>query len=214
MCKKFLKNIWVVFTGFIFPTQIYAKKCLENHFSLLFSSWEAADPILVSYYHNLGLPSWLSEAEFQELNSLWAYGAYSLFSDLEKSYHTQLSRLNGGLLIDTIQKDMQRILSQNLHDDSDGADVNSPHKIRIYSAHDTTLTGLFVAMDNFNFLQPPYASAIIFELYDDSSIKLLYRNETTHEPYELRLCKNSIENGARSFVDVSTSNLSCSRVVE
>ena len=127
------------------------------------------------------------------MTDLWGWGAYALFSDLEKNYHTQMSRLNGGLLIDTIQKDMDRILNitSNLNDDENGGNDQTAHKIRVYSAHDTTLTALMAAMDNFNFLQPPYASCLIFELYEDQSIKLFYRNDTSKdvEPYQLEICQ-------------------------
>merc|ERR1712066_506919 len=43
-------------------------------------------------------------------------------------------------------------------------------------------------MDNFNFMQPPYASCLIFELYEDRSIKLFFRNDTRHEPYQMEIC--------------------------
>ena len=135
----------------------------------------------------------MTEQDFQAMNDLWGYGAYSIFSDLEKTLHTQMSRLNGGLLIKTIQQDMFRILNTTLGDNSDGGDDKTAHKIRVYSAHDTTLTGLFVALDNYNFLQPPYASCAIFELYDDKSLKLFYRNDSSlSEPAELQLCRNNV----------------------
>ena len=135
------------------------------------------------------------------MTDLWGWGAYALFSDLEKNYHTQMSRLNGGLLIDTIQKDMDRILNitSNLNDDENGGNDQTAHKIRVYSAHDTTLTALMAAMDNFNFLQPPYASCLIFELYEDQSIKLFYRNDTSKdvEPYQLEICQGKDPNNQK-----------------
>merc|ERR1711881_655523 len=75
-------------------------------------------------------------------------------------------------------------------DPSDGGDPEQPHKLRIYSAHDTTIVAFLVAIDQFNFVPPPYASALIFEVYDDNSIELKYRNNTTQEPVQLKLCKN------------------------
>ena len=45
-----------------------------------------------------------------------------------------------------------------------------------------------VGLDLYNLKPPPYASALIFEVYDDETIQLSFRNDTTKEPYPLDIC--------------------------
>ncbi|KAF3827136.1 hypothetical protein GH733_002622 [Mirounga leonina] len=58
-------------------------------------------------------------------------------------------------------------------------------KLVMYSAHDTTVSGLQMALDVYNGLLPPYASCHIMEL--EYFVEMYYRNETQHEPYPLTL---------------------------
>ena len=60
----------------------------------------------------------------------------------------------------------------------------------MYSAHDTTLSFILNSLHVYDGLAPPYASAVLFELFDyeDSwSIRILYRNDTTTQPYVLTM---------------------------
>ncbi|XP_045435249.1 prostatic acid phosphatase isoform X9 [Pipistrellus kuhlii] len=60
----------------------------------------------------------------------------------------------------------------------------------LFCEHDTTISGLQMALDVFNGILPPYASCHIMELYlekGDYFVEMYYRNETNHEPYPLTL---------------------------
>lgn len=69
-------------------------------------------------------------------------------------------------------------------------------KLVMYSAHDTTVSGLQMALDVYNRILPPYASCHLVELYMDQGeyyVEMFYRNETQHEPHPLTLpgCNHS-----------------------
>ena len=54
----------------------------------------------------------------------------------------------------------------------------------MFLQHDNTLTAFMKALQVFNYIQPPYASAIVVELYQNNvtnqyTVILLYKNETT-----------------------------------
>lgn len=149
------------------------------------SSWEFSDALLCSYLHNATMPEWFYPGLLDELNVMGAYGVFSLFSDFEKSLHTKVTRLNSGNLIEEFQNNIRSMFGSSVLKE----DPNAPYKLRIYSAHDTTIEGLLVGLDLYNFKRAPYASSVFFEIYEDRSIKGFYRNDTKLEPYELQLCK-------------------------
>ena len=45
----------------------------------------------------------------------------------------------------------------------------APSLVRLYSGHDTTLTFLLHSLGLYDGTPPPYASAVIFELYQDQN---------------------------------------------
>ncbi|XP_059519943.1 prostatic acid phosphatase isoform X8 [Myotis daubentonii] len=60
----------------------------------------------------------------------------------------------------------------------------------LFCEHDTTVSGLQMALDVFNGILPPYASCHLMELYLEKGeyfVEMYYRNETHHEPYPLTL---------------------------
>ncbi|KAK2498442.1 hypothetical protein MC885_011492, partial [Smutsia gigantea] len=63
-------------------------------------------------------------------------------------------------------------------------------KLIVYSAHDTTMSGLQMALAVYNGILPPYASCHFMELYLEKGeyfIEMYYRNDTHHEPHALTL---------------------------
>lgn len=154
--------------------------------------WELYDPLYCTNIHGYDMPEFFNDDVLTQLATIWTKGAFALFSDFEKKYHTQMTRINAGNLIQQLQKDMRLMLKQGLNSDpADGGDPNKPHKIRIYSGHDTTLVALLVALDKYDMAVPNYTAALIFEVYDDNSVVMKYRNDRTKEPEELQLCTQS-----------------------
>jgi len=149
------------------------------------SSWEFSDALLCSYSHNMTMPEWFYPELLDELNTLGAYGVFSLFSDFEKKLHSKVTRLNSGNLIKEFQDNIRSMFGSDILKE----DPHAPYKLRIYSAHDTTIEGLLVGLDIYNFRRAPYASSVFFEVYDDKTVKAFYRNDTKTEPYELVICK-------------------------
>ncbi|GAB1294602.1 Prostatic acid phosphatase [Apodemus speciosus] len=143
----------------------------------LFAIWSKIyDPLYCESVHNFTLPSWATEdamIKLKELSELSLLSLYGIHKQKEKS------RLQGGVLVNEILKNM-RLATQS----------QKFRKLVMYSAHDTTVSGLQMALDVYNGLLPPYASCHIMELYHDDGghfVEMYYRNETQNEPYPLTL---------------------------
>lgn len=93
-----------------------------------------------------------------------------------------MRRLKAGPLIGQITKHLEKKSRGKLTPD---------RKLWIYSAHDTTVAAVLMALNLYNSAPPPYTAAIIFELRKNSAnehfVSLYYRNTTDQPPYELVL---------------------------
>ncbi|XP_024899419.1 prostatic acid phosphatase isoform X2 [Pteropus alecto] len=152
-------------------------KLAGYHGKDLFGIWSKVyDPLFCERVHNFTLPSWATGdamTKLKELSELSLLSLYGIHKQKEKS------RLQGGVLIDEILNNMERATQPLNH-----------RKLVMYSAHDTTVSGLQMALDVFNGILPPYASCHLMELYLEKGeyfVEMYYRNETQHEPYPLTL---------------------------
>ncbi|XP_055485789.1 prostatic acid phosphatase isoform X1 [Psammomys obesus] len=143
----------------------------------LFGIWSNVyDPLYCEGAHNFTLPPWATKdamTKLKELSELSLLSLYGIHKQKEKS------RLQGGVLVGEILKNM-KIAAQS----------QKYKKFVMYSAHDTTVSGLQMALDVYNGILPPYASCHIMELYHDERghfVEMYYRNETQHEPHPLTL---------------------------
>lgn len=147
------------------------------HGKELFEIWSNIyDPLFCESVHNFTLPSWATEdtvIKLRELSELSLLALYGIHKQKEKA------RLQGGVLVSEILKHMKRATQPWNY-----------RKLVMYSAHDTTVSGLQMALDVYNGILPPYASCHIMELYLEEGkyfVEMYYRNETHHEPYPLTL---------------------------
>uniref|UniRef100_A0A7N5K906 acid phosphatase n=1 Tax=Ailuropoda melanoleuca TaxID=9646 RepID=A0A7N5K906_AILME len=147
------------------------------HTQDLFGMWtKVYDPLFCESVHNFTLPSWATEdtmTKLKELSELSILSIYGIHKQKEKS------RLQGGVLVSEILNHMKSATQPSNH-----------RKLVMYSAHDTTVSGLQMALDVYNGILPPYASCHIMELYLEKGeyfVEMYYRNETQHEPYPLTL---------------------------
>ncbi|XP_045859515.1 prostatic acid phosphatase isoform X2 [Meles meles] len=147
------------------------------HTQDLFGMWtKVYDPLFCESIHNFTLPSWATEdtmIKLKELSELSILSIYGIHKQKEKS------RLQGGVLVREILKHMKSAAQPSNH-----------RKLVMYSAHDTTVSGLQMALEVYNGILPPYASCHIMELYLEKGgyfVEMYYRNETQHEPYPLTL---------------------------
>ncbi|KAM4821514.1 prostatic acid phosphatase [Thomomys bottae] len=143
----------------------------------LFGIWSKVyDPLYCEGVHNFTLPSWVTEdamSKLRELSELSLLSLYGIHKQKEKS------RLQGGVLVKEILKHMKSATQPQNY-----------RKLIMYSAHDTTVSGLQMALDVYNGILPPYASCHLMELYLEKGeyfVEMYYRNETQHEPYPLML---------------------------
>uniref|UniRef100_A0A8C3PCJ5 acid phosphatase n=1 Tax=Chrysemys picta bellii TaxID=8478 RepID=A0A8C3PCJ5_CHRPI len=90
------------------------------------------------------------------------------------------SRLQGGVLVNAILKSIKN-----------ATQPSNKRKILIFSAHDTTIGALQMALNIFNGKLPSYSACQFFELYQENSghhsIEMYFRNDSLMDPYPLRL---------------------------
>uniref|UniRef100_A0A452QFR4 Lysosomal acid phosphatase n=1 Tax=Ursus americanus TaxID=9643 RepID=A0A452QFR4_URSAM len=127
--------------------------------------------------HGLVLPPWASPQTMQRLSRLKDFSFRFLFGIYEQA---EKARLQGGVLLAQIRKNLTLM-----------ATSSQLPKLLVYSAHDTTLVALQMALDVYNGEQAPYASCHIFELYQEDngnfSVEMYFRNESNKAPWPLVL---------------------------
>ncbi|XP_054450840.1 prostatic acid phosphatase isoform X1 [Pteronotus mesoamericanus] len=128
------------------------------HGKELFGIWtKVYDPLFCEGTHNFTLPSWATEdtmTKLKELSELSLLSLYGIHKQKEKC------RLQGGVLVSEILKYMKRATQPSNH-----------RKLIMYSGHDTTVSGLQMALDVYNGILPPYASCHFMELYLEKGSK-------------------------------------------
>ncbi|XP_053149584.1 lysosomal acid phosphatase-like [Hemicordylus capensis] len=143
------------------------------------SVWSIYDTLFCENTHKLPLPKWATPAVMTRLKELKDFG-YEFIFGLHK--RVDKARLQGGVLLSQIRTRLIRATNTS---------VPQRFKMLMYSAHDTTLVALQMALDVYNGKQPPYASCQIFELYQEDdgnfSVEMSFRNESGKEPYPLQL---------------------------
>ncbi|KAM9147291.1 lysosomal acid phosphatase isoform 2-T2 [Pangshura tecta] len=143
------------------------------------SVWNVYDTLFCEQTHKLLLPPWVTPDVMIRLKQLKDFGFEFLFGIHQQ---TEKARLQGGVLLAQIRKNM-----------TSAANTSAPQHLKLlaYSAHDTTLVALQMALNVYNGRQAPYASCHIFELYQDDdsnfSVEMFFHNESGREPFPLTL---------------------------
>ncbi|XP_073665035.1 lysosomal acid phosphatase isoform X1 [Tursiops truncatus] len=139
--------------------------------------WNVYDTLFCEQTHGLVLPPWASPQTMQRLSRLKDFSFRFLFGIYEQA---EKARLQGGVLLAQIRKNLTLM-----------ATTSQLPKLLVYSAHDTTLVALQMALDVYNGEQAPYASCHIFELYQEDtgnfSVEMYFRNESNKAPWPLIL---------------------------
>uniref|UniRef100_A0A8C8ACA5 Lysosomal acid phosphatase n=1 Tax=Otus sunia TaxID=257818 RepID=A0A8C8ACA5_9STRI len=141
--------------------------------------WSVYDTLFCEQAHKMDLPVWVTPDVMTRLKQLKDFGFEFLFG-----IHKRLekARLQGGVLLDDIRKNLTRAANVSAHQNL---------KVLAYSAHDTTLVALQMALDVYNKIQAPYASCHLFELYQEDdgnfSVEMFFRNESGKEPFPLTI---------------------------
>ncbi|XP_008948349.1 PREDICTED: prostatic acid phosphatase-like [Merops nubicus] len=172
-------------------------KILDN-----FQLWNTYDTLYCEHIHNYTLPAWATKDVMDKMEKLAELSLLSLFGLYETR---EKSRLQGGVLVNSILNSIKQ-----------AANSTKQRKMEVYSAHDTTLGAVQIALNIFNGKLPPYAACQFFELYQESSgsysIEMHYRNDSSEDPYLLTLpgCTSScpLEKFAELVSPVITDNWS------
>jgi len=133
--------------------------------------WPVADSLFIERSLGLALPGWVDGVydhlmEYVDLNFKMMV------------YNRTLARLAGGNLLNEIRNNMKAKL----------AGKKKMQPVRVYSAHDDTVAPFLAALDVFNDLAPPYASAVMVELWkseaekEEPFVRVYYRNDTSINP--------------------------------
>nr|XP_060637800.1 prostatic acid phosphatase-like [Anolis sagrei ordinatus] len=142
-----------------------------------FKLWHVQDTLLCESIHNYTLPEWATKDVMAKLDELTVMSLSVLFGIHKRE---EKARLQGGLLVKDI---LEKI--------SNAARYPGKRKMLVYSAHDTTLGALQMALNIYNEQLFPYAACQFFELYQESNgeytIEMYFRNDTTKEPHLLTL---------------------------
>ncbi|XP_041493643.1 lysosomal acid phosphatase isoform X2 [Microtus oregoni] len=139
--------------------------------------WNVYDTLFCEQTHGLLLPPWASPQTVQRLSQLKDFSFLFLFGIHEQ---VQKARLQGGVLLAQILKNLTLM-----------ATTSQFPKLLVYSAHDTTLVALQMALNVYNGRQAPYASCHMFELYQEDdgnfSVEMYFRNDSKKAPWPLIL---------------------------
>nr|XP_047933563.1 lysosomal acid phosphatase isoform X3 [Anser cygnoides] len=141
--------------------------------------WSVYDTLFCEQVHKMDLPPWVTPDVMSQLKQLKDFGFEFLFGI---HHRVEKARLQGGVLLDHIRKNLTKAANASAHQHL---------KLLAYSAHDTTLVALQMALDVYNKIQAPYASCHLFELYQeddgDFSVEMFFRNESGKEPFPLTI---------------------------
>ncbi|XP_053576309.1 lysosomal acid phosphatase [Bombina bombina] len=143
------------------------------------SVWSVYDTLFCEKMHNLSLPTWASDDVLARLRVLKDFSFRFLFGVHQR---VEKARLQGGVFVDQILKNVSYAAQKT---------ASNGLKLIAYSAHDTTLAALQMALDVHNGKQAPYASCHMFELYEEDSgnftVEMYFRNESGKAPFPLTL---------------------------
>ncbi|KAH0627268.1 hypothetical protein JD844_002785 [Phrynosoma platyrhinos] len=152
-------------------------KYLDN-----FKLWHIQDTLFCESIHNYTLPKWATKDVRAKLSELTVISLSALFGIYKRE---EKARLQGGLLVKAILENI-----------SNAAKYPDKRKMLVYSAHDTTLGALQMALNVYNEKLLPYAACQFFELYKESNgqthsieytIEMHFQNDTSKDPYLLTL---------------------------
>ena len=111
--------------------------------------WFISDALKIERLVGRKLPDWVDASVFQHLME------YQDLNFKMMVYNQTLARLSGGNLLNEMQNNMKAKLKGH-----------RTKKVYVYSAHDDTVAPLLAALNVYNNLAPPYASAIMLELWE------------------------------------------------
>ncbi|XP_031562969.1 prostatic acid phosphatase-like [Actinia tenebrosa] len=161
------------------------------------------DNLFCSQSHNLTLPSWANTTVMSVLKNISNFEMYLLTSSKE------MAKLQYGLLLGEMIKHMQGFVNHE----------KGIKKAYIYSAHDTTISGMLAVLGLFDRISPPYSSAVMLELYssdngNDQSVRIFYRFGQSDKPRQLTLEGCDADCPLNDFIELTKDSIPKDRDAE
>ncbi|XP_053570269.1 prostatic acid phosphatase isoform X2 [Bombina bombina] len=157
--------------------------------------WTTYDALFCEKIHNLTQPEWATNETMNKLRYL-SEMSLSLLYGVHKQ--DEKSRLQGGVVLNSILKNITDFITM----------PSSHRKFIMYSAHDTTVAALQMALNVSNEKLPPYASCHFFELYQNDNseyiIEMYYRNDSSVAPHKLTLPGCTFNCPLQKFVELTS----------
>ncbi|XP_036141774.1 venom acid phosphatase Acph-1 isoform X2 [Monomorium pharaonis] len=127
---------------------------------------------LALIYHTLYIESFMGLPLPKWTKNIFPNGTLlnAVYLDYELFNYNELNNLNGGVLLNRIINDMNKVINKTLPD----------RRINLFSAHDVNVVGLLYALNIsviFRRHFPTFTSSVIVELYEDDGeylVKVLY----------------------------------------
>jgi lysosomal acid phosphatase len=159
------KNLNIYYKPFFEKLQVWTN--ISN--ITLYNTWDIADTIFIEHIYNKA-PAWADEGVRNNLSNISDLSFHFLY------LNNDTKRIRGGPVIQDIW--------MNMNNSSRG---QAYQKVRMYSAHDTTVSAVLSFLGINYPHQPAYASALLIDLYKQNSIyyvKVEYINVTdSNKPY-------------------------------
>ena len=165
-CPTFAKSTAAWRAGAAYQAKEEANKDLLEHIATatgledvnLSVFYTVYDTLVVQQAHNRTMLPYFTDAVRARMAELAKWLNREWFSG-----ERVRARLSGGFLVTKILADFEERIAHP--EPAQMGDVGT--KVRIYSAHDTTVSAVLAALDVFDGVNPPYASIVIFELYQE-----------------------------------------------
>ncbi|UJR29202.1 hypothetical protein I4U23_010416 [Adineta vaga] len=126
----------------------YLEKHTNQSIDDIFIAWDVADTVLIEAIYNI-TPPWVTPPILRQLRQLADLCFYHLF------YSPEINRLRGGPLLRDILTNVEYLISNN----------RNGRKAKLYSGHDTSIVPVLAYLGVNYVHQPPFASALFFDLY-------------------------------------------------
>uniref|UniRef100_A0A1I7V4E2 Lysosomal acid phosphatase n=1 Tax=Caenorhabditis tropicalis TaxID=1561998 RepID=A0A1I7V4E2_9PELO len=117
--------------------------------------------------HNMPQPSWLNQV-FNGTTIMDHIRELKRITRNQEFNSPTKAKFRGGMLVNQFLENMENLK----------ANKTTKNAI-MYSSHDGTLSALLYALNVSNDQLVPYTATVIFELYDDDTVQLFYKNSTT-----------------------------------
>jgi len=143
------------------------------------------DTLLVETLYNKTLPEWTKAVfpggEFERLR---------LMTFLLPTANHQLARLKGGPFIKEMMKHWTFLIEKQTKMVNNIVEQKAK-LLYVYSGHDTSIATILGSLKVYNGLAPPYASAVLLELFKREEgkhfVRIAYKNDTEAMPHPLTL---------------------------